>query len=261
LAFSGKQISFTYQALTCQTQHLTQFVDLLKQVNIQPLSITNNSLCLGNYFGTNNGMDKLVIDVKTSQTIINLYDKEGVIKKMVTFNEGVNAIIRELKSFMNFTTEEKLTEIINASKNLQEVNDQICLVNIHSEEFLVVKEINYKCFNECVKLCVYRFFKKIETFIENICQSEHAKINKVYMVCTDSAINVFNDNCPSMLCGQYEIGMLKCHIIGLEDVNIISAISALNYVYNEQEESGKYVYSVDEYVSEEASEIQARQSL
>jgi cell division ATPase FtsA len=105
LASSGNQIAFNYQALTCQTKHLNQFIDLLNDINVQSLTITNNSLCFGAWFNENNN-DKLVVDVKANRTIINLYDHEGIIKKMITVNEGVNSIASELQNLVKVPNNE-----------------------------------------------------------------------------------------------------------------------------------------------------------
>jgi hypothetical protein len=62
---------------------------LLKEVGGKTLAITCNSLCLG-ICAKGDEMDGVVIDIKTTSTIINLYNKHGEIKAIHTINKGSN---------------------------------------------------------------------------------------------------------------------------------------------------------------------------
>jgi DNA polymerase III epsilon subunit-like protein len=68
---------------------IDQFIDLLRQVGGKVLAITCNSLCLG---ACANGKqtDSVVIDIKTTSTIINLYNRNGEIKALQKINKGSN---------------------------------------------------------------------------------------------------------------------------------------------------------------------------
>jgi cell division ATPase FtsA len=83
----GKKISFDYVGVIAQRKVVDQFVDLVKQVGGKPLEITCNSLCLG-VSVNGGGIDGAVVDIKTTSTIVNLYDKYGEIKALVTIPKG-----------------------------------------------------------------------------------------------------------------------------------------------------------------------------
>jgi hypothetical protein len=68
---------------------IEQFVDLLNEVSGKALAITCNSLCLG-VLADGCGIDTLVIDIKTTSTIINIYDKNGEIKAITSIPKGAN---------------------------------------------------------------------------------------------------------------------------------------------------------------------------
>jgi hypothetical protein len=86
---NGKKISFDYVGIISQRRIIDQFVDLLKQVGGKTLAVTCNSLCLGVPVN-GGGIDGVVVDIKTTSTIINLYNKYGEIKAVTTIPKGSN---------------------------------------------------------------------------------------------------------------------------------------------------------------------------
>jgi cell division ATPase FtsA len=71
---TGKEMSFNFNALTCSEKLVNQFIDLLTSLKLKVIKITNNSLCLASSLTKRNGVDNLVIDIKSRNAVINLYD-------------------------------------------------------------------------------------------------------------------------------------------------------------------------------------------
>jgi cell division ATPase FtsA len=71
---TGKEMKFNFNALTCSEKLVNQFIDLLASLKLKVMKITNNSLCLASRLAKRNEIDNLVIDIKSRNIVINLYD-------------------------------------------------------------------------------------------------------------------------------------------------------------------------------------------
>jgi hypothetical protein len=144
---------------------------------------------------------------------------------------------------------------------LELVNDQTPILNIHNKEFLVIKEGFAKDMFEVIKIVNRSFFKTIDEHINKIQGKLKIKINKIDLsVCDDifpmyQQIEIFET--PSHL----TVELLKHQVIGLEESNICNMLSAIQYTYDADNINDDHTYSIDPYISQEASEEEIKQGL
>jgi hypothetical protein len=256
---SGKEIKFEYNALTCANRMVNQFIDLLSSLKLKVIKITNNSLCFGSILATKDKHDKLVIDIKSNNVVVNLYDADGKIRHISTLPYGSRYITQSIKNTFSIPEHESLLPIFDVIKNSSDIDD-LPLINIYDEKFLYLKEVTVKHMKLALKNIIANVFTQVERLINNL-QSKYTTIFvQANLNVNDDLVSLFQINCPKVIGNGLIISMLKNEIIGLEDYNVNNILSAVQYVDLEQPIEEK-TYSIDSFISEEINNQQVKQSI
>jgi hypothetical protein len=256
----GKKISFDYVGIVSERRIVDQFVDLLKEIGGNVLEITCNSLCLG-VCAINNGSDAVVVDIKTTSTIINLYNKAGDIKSITTLNKGSRWYYDEVKKIFGVNEKTDILPTINALNTIKNVNPNTVLLYKHGNEFLTIQDADTQSFVIALKIITNKLFKDISSALSELQIKCHANFNKIYLNVIESLQLVFKDVCPHSILENLPIEMLTNTIVGLEDYAVNDMLLATTYVHNLQSANNSYIYSIDPFISDKAENYQLKQNL
>lgn len=258
---NGKKISFDYVGIISQRRIIDQFVDLLKQVGGKTLAVTCNSLCLGVPVN-GGGIDGVVVDIKTTSTIINLYNKYGEIKAVTTIPKGSNWYLNETKKLLGINPEVNLAPMIEALDTIADVNEETVLLHKHSCEFLTIQEADVHSLSTALKITSKRLFKEVEQMLGDMRTKCHSNFNKVYLNIVESLVYAFKEACPRNTIDDLPIEVLTNTVVGLEDYAANNMLAAISYIHNLQSQSDEYhTYSIDPFVSQKAANYQFKQHL
>jgi cell division ATPase FtsA len=256
---SGKELKFDFVALTCSEKQVNQFIDLLTSLKLKVMKITNNSLCLASILTKRDNIDNLIIDVKSRNIILNLYDGAGKIRNITGLPYGTNQILQNIRTTFGIPTNESLTPIFNVIKTCNSHGD-LPLINVYDEHFLHLKEATIQNIQQVSKLVIHNVFADIEKIIIELRNKYATNFTQVNLNVNDDVVDLFSFYCPEVMGNGLIINLIKNDVIGLEDYNANNILSAMQYVYNEQTKSNQYIYSIDAYISEEINNEQVKRS-
>jgi hypothetical protein len=257
----GKKISFDYIGIVSERSIVDQFVDLLKEVGCKPLDITCNSLCLGIYVNGGN-TDGVVIDIKNTSTVVNLYNKHGEIKAVTKINKGSNWYLQEIKRLLEIDPQTNLAPMIESLDLIGNVDKDTVLLHKHTSEFLTIKEANVQSIATALKITSKNLFHEIDAVLIEMKTKCHTDFAKVYLNVAESLVYAFRDVCPLRTIDNLAIQVLTNTVIGLEDYAVNNMLAATTYVYNLQTQTNEFhTYSIDPFISEQTSDYQFKQNL
>jgi cell division ATPase FtsA len=256
---SGKELKFDFVALTCSEKQVNQFIDLLASLKLKVMRITNNSLCLASILTKRNDLDNIVIDIKSKNIVLNLYDSHGKIRNITSLSYGTNHILQTIRTTFGIPASESLTPIFNVIKTCKS-HDDLALINVYDERFLLLKEATAQNIQQVSKSVIQNVFTDIEKIVIELRNKYATNFTQINLNVNDDVVDLFNCYCPEVIGNGLIINLIKNDVIGLEDYNANNILSAMQYVYNEQTKINQYIYSIDAYISEEINNEQVKRS-
>jgi hypothetical protein len=179
----------------------------------------------------------------------------GEIVDVITYGRGSNSIVNEIKSIFGVDNSINILPILDNLSNLDLVNEHVPVINKYSEILFQIREATSYDIKRCLIKVVNKFLNEVSEIINK------TKINhdKIFLNVNDDLFFAINSINFDFLKTTYKFELMKTEIIGLEEKNVCNLLASIDYVYNLQKNSD-FIYSVDNYVSQEISSSQTKQN-
>ncbi|GHU31241.1 hypothetical protein FACS1894166_02310 [Bacilli bacterium] len=247
--------------LTCSSKTVNQFIDLLNTLNVKVLATTCNSLCL-NAVNTLNKANAVIVDVKYTRTVINVYDENGFIKFIHEIPRGFITYMASLKRILSIPQNMDITDIVKKIRSMNEIDANIPLIHFHGNEFLEIQEATasdiLKAINHANKLMLETIYNKLVAIRTEL--PDLPKLVKVNVIEEFMELGSYVDNC--VVNNDITFSVLKNNVLGLEDSGVNDMIACGKYLYEEQlNKHGANTYSIDPYVSQQKANENINKSI